>query len=297
MNRVLFITCILLLCISGNTIAKNVEMSFQEALKKNLVTISGLSNGGYIGQCLSLQVHNNTSQPLNLLINPGLIFVPEDTMYQNLVAVGGEILALNPKKDTVISLQTFCGKSYARGPRSNLKYKFWKQGSVKMQAVLGYIREHKIFNYLGQHAVWMFTNRHHITSVSNGYGDENTKKFVAFIAKTVGVPMPEYHVEYKRYDTSLTQPVFSNEVKEYYTEINWNFTTVRNLHIGIFKENGTFYREVHNTENITEKGHSVIVKFYAKQYPDGKYLVRLYDDDNRVYLQKTVIIGTPDYNN
>lgn len=284
------LSLICLYAFSFDALAGKTNMGLKEALKKNLVTIKAIGAGGAIGKCLALNVQNNTNAEMNITVDDALIFTPADDRYQKLVTAGGELLALGAKKEQSLLVQTFCGNRPAHCPKANLAYRFEKQGSKEMCEVVKYIREHKLYDYMGQSAVWMFTNQHPFTAVYNSYRPDQSKLFMEHISKVTKRPIPQYHLKYKK-PVDTTGSTFNTELEEGYVDISWNFSTQRNLHIGIFKENGQFFKSVTDPEVISASGHRVLVKFRPATYKKGTYLVRLYDDDNNVYIQKSFVIG------
>lgn len=283
---------------TADATVKDVLLS--KAIQKKFVQIEAISLGGYRGECLDLKVKNNTSAPLNVYVDPALIFQPSDTSYQDLVAVGGFYLAILPQKDTCAILQTFCGKSYASSPRRNINYKLLRQGDDVMVSVADFIREHKLYNGMGQSAIWSLTNNHSLSTIYSRQDTGLSKELIKMIAKKTGREIPQFYTIHKvNYDAGSDNsrnsnftcaPVFNPEVEKYVVVVEWqNSTSNRNLHVFVLKEDGEVFYE-HNDETITSRGHKATVEFDPKKVPKGKYTVILRDDDNVIYQQNEVLV-------
>jgi hypothetical protein len=271
------------------TKASVMRINLLDAVKKNILSVNAFSNGGHLGECLSLDLKNRTRQNIEVYIEPGLIFVCSDTNMQDLIAVGDMKVTIKPRTDTTLQLQAFCGKSYAHSPNFNISYRFERLGDPKMVSVLKFIKEKKLYDVMGQSAVWMFTNNHSFSRVYDYSRPDLSNEFLQHISKITGKAVPEYHIKTKKPITNK-RLVYNNEVEESYVDISWNFTAKRNLHIAIYNIDGSFHKVVRANEAINKDGHKVIVRFSPMEYKHGSYIVRLYDDDNFVYVEKTIHI-------
>lgn len=269
--------------------AEAKSMSLKKAMKAKVVAIRAVSNGGAVGKCLTLQLINRLNEPLDITVDPGLIFTPCDTNFQHLVAVGGEAIVLQPNERAQLKLQTFCGKSYARGPLPDMQYDFWKQGDSVMIKVSSYITQHLLFNNIGQHAIWTLTNNHPIRTIYDPWRTEASKAMAAYIAELKHVPLPEYYTHYELDNKpGAASPIIYSSGKQY-VDINWKHNEgYRHMYVTVYKENGEVYRQVTGNEVIDREGHKVSVVFDPGVDKPGNYHVELHDDANNVWLRKTV---------
>jgi len=288
MGRTLLLALFALL-IHYEGIAEALNMSLTQALKKKYVQINAVSTGGAQGECLNLSIKNNTSLFINIKIDHALIFRPSDTNYQDLVAAGGNLLALQSKTTKSIQLQTFCGKSYARGPKPNLKYNFYKQGDETMIGVAKLIVEKKLYNSIGQHAIWSLTNNHSLSGIYSARDTGNSKELVKYIAGRTGRPLPQYYTTHNVNTGTTTGAVFNPTIEKYVVVVEWSKPSSRNMHVLVHKENGELFLEEKN-EQISKRGHKVTVELDPKKVAKGKYTVILRDDDNTVYQKNEVYV-------
>ncbi len=270
--------------------ASENRISLKKAMATKLITVNAISTGGYCDKSLKLDLKNNTKSEITIDIDPGLIFRPQDTTFQDLVVLGNESIVLAPSSSKDITLQTFCGKSYARSPYPNHPYHYIKQADSGLIKTLSYVKLRNIDMYLAQKAVWSFTNGYSINSIftyENYRGSEDFVKFVATIKKE---KMPEYFVDYKLNNTAGGRAIIAGQSKVY-ALVHWGLEEgYRNMHLTIFKENGEIYKTIEADQVIDKYGFTVTVQFDPKLDPKGVYLVKVFDDANKVWDQKTVIV-------
>jgi hypothetical protein len=253
--------------------------------------LNAVSNGGYIGKCLTVSLKNNTAVVVKVKVDPALIFVPDEPQYQHLVAVGEEEVLLRPQEQRNVSLQTFCGKASARGPAPNVRYKYWKQGDSTLVLASHYIKEHGLFNDLGQHAVWMFTDKHKLSNVYNPHSKVDGRPFVTYLARITRQKVPQFHTWHKINDGRNSASVYEKKVSKIYVDITWNKESRRNMHVQIYNENNELYRTIETGQVSNSKGeHHVRVALDPAVDPEGFYTVRLKDDENNIWLEKEAIV-------
>ena len=122
----------IIFCACGAVMAKEMRTTLKKGMLSKQLVVAASSNGGHTGKCLKLAITNTSANSLSVFIDPALIFIPEDTIYPNLVTLGNETLALAPSETKVIDLDSYCGKSYAYSPRAKLNYKFASLGDSIM---------------------------------------------------------------------------------------------------------------------------------------------------------------------
>lgn len=264
------------------------------AMKEQKVRVCAEALGGHSKQCLYLNIANNTSVPMNITIDPAMIFRPVDSSQQDLVVMGEQVIVLAPNESKSMSVNAFCGKSYASSPRRNTKFNFLKQGSRGLIEAAKFINRHKLYNYIGQAAVWSFTNN---KSLSNIYStdpayNQLSNELVKLISKMTGKPIPEYNTVLRTYREGASGPVYNPEISRLYVDLNWTNKDLINMHVLVFKSDGTLYKEIKDGERISPKGHSLRVEFDPKKDPHDTYTVCLKDNENYVYLKKRVIVSS-----
>jgi hypothetical protein len=286
-RTVIFFTCFYCLSFAGQAA---VRISLKKALASKLVTVVATSTGGYSEKSLKLGITNNSKSDLNIDIDPGLIFTPEDTSYQHLVVLGNETLAIGPSATKNVALTAFCGKSYARGPMPNLPYRFWLQGDSNMIRTLIYAKTNSVDRSLIQRAVWVFTNGYCLNSIYTSAFPRMSEDFAKYVASLRKARLPEYFSEYQL-ESRMGQPVLVAENAKVFVNMHWGHEGYRHMYLTIYKENGDIYKKIEADQIIDKYGFTVLVEFDTKRDPKGTYTVQLRDDDHKIWDQKKVIIG------
>jgi len=275
-----------------NSVANTGRVSLKKAMLAKSITVNAVSLGGYLGtKNLKLTLTNNTDKELNVDIEPGLIFKPDDTAYQDLVVLGDEHIALAPAAHQDISLQAFCGKSYARGPLRGMNFTFRKQGDSNMVKTLAYIKANNVPPQLAQYAVWTFTNAHCLNTVYDYQQVKTSEGLIRYIATLRKLPVPEFYTQYKL-DSTENRPVIAAGKEKVYVTMHWGNTGYKHMYLTVFKADGSRYKEVEADQVIDKDGYTVVVQFDPKVDPPGNYTVQLHDEYNVVWSQKVVNVGT-----
>ncbi len=282
---------LLLLLISSASFAADMRTTLKRGIFSKQLVVKATSNGGLWANSLKLSITNTSDKNMSVTVDPGLIFVPDDTLYQNLVTLGSETLAIAPSATVDINLHAYCGKSYAFGPKKNLNYKFWKQGDSVMVKTLGYIKTNQVGNSLAQSAVWMFTNGHCLSTVYDHKEPAASENLIKYIAELKKYKIPEVFTELAQNNRPDQPAILENGATKLFVPIKWKNENVRHMRVTILKENGDIYRKIDGHEEINKDGHTVWVEFNSVNDRKGNYFIELKDESSRVWARKQVTIG------
>lgn len=290
-KKVLLIFLVLIFWINGMSYAA-LHISLRKALESKMVNLKAISVGGYCGKCIKLSITNQSKTALDLAIEPALIFRPSDTSYQDLVLLGNESLAIAPGATHDITLQTFCGKSYAHSPVPGIDYTYWKQGEEAMVKTLTYVKDSSIDMWTCQHAVWMFTNHHSLSSVYSYSEPEKSARLVKYIAALKHLPIPDHYTKY-HINEHPHERICDKKIEKQFVELRWGLEH-KHMYLTIYNENGSVYKRLDGGAIVDKYGVRMVVEFDPKKDPKGKYRVELRDDDNVICYNKEVTIGYDD---
>lgn len=254
-----------------------MRMGLKAALSSQSVTLQATGSGQrYYGKGLHLQLKNRSGQPLKLDIDPGLIFRPDDTSYQDLVLPGEQTIVLAANGEAGIDLQSFCGKSYARAPGAHTSFTFQKQGDSAMIRVLQFINKYQLYNSAGQHAVWVLTNDKDLDGIYDPQQPQVSNKLLALLVQLTGKPIPPYFKLY-RLSTVAGEPVLEPRVLKIYSIFEWQLTSTKNLTMGVYDASGELIQPVWDNKPFVKGGYKMTVAFEAENIAPGNYYIRLKD--------------------
>lgn len=274
MQRMLIL--LLLTCLVSIRAMATIERTgLKAAMEKGLVQVKATAaDKGY--RSMKLQVKNNSGKAIQLTVDPGLIFRPADTSYQDLVLPGGDMLVLSGKAQQTLELNSFCGKSDAHSPVRELVYSFDHQGDSSMIKVLQFIAAHKLYDEMGQHAVWALTDRHGLHSVFDPARPELSKELLALLSQVTGRPVPDYY-KYYAIDNTPGHTAFVPKVLKMYARFEWLQETTKVMTLAIYNEAGDIIQPVAENQSFERGGNRVTVEFEAENVKAGKYYIRLTD--------------------
>lgn len=289
MNRLK--SCLLLILLGlglNNATAKSMDVTLTEAIKDNLITITSLSSGqSYNENALSLKIENKGKKTLNITIDPALIFAPEDTSYQDLVVAGNIETTIAPSEIKSITLQTYCGKSYANGPGKDLIYHFKKQADSAMIKTLAFTKRRGMNAEITQKAVWVLTNHHSLNDIYDPSNDIASKELVQFMSRLLGLAVPDYF-NYYVLNKTPEEPVIPKKPLRIYALFKWEMHEADKLSLGVYDEKGNVVQKMFDEQNFNVGGFELNAKFESSNEPSGVYYIRL--SSGKGVLKETKVI-------
>lgn len=282
-------TLVFCLCFSFyDGAAKTKTLSLRKAIAAKLVKIKASGLGSACCKALKLEVESSTRDTLNVQIEPGLFFKPDDSTRQPLVTQGDEILVLNSFEQKSVELYAFCGNSSASCPRKDDGYTFSRQLDTSLVSILRYAKNNKFPLWLSQHSVWMYTNNHTLRSVYMPSYPKESESLIKYIAERRKLPLPTFYIHHS-IDSSGHGPMVRKGHERIYVKMNWSADKIyRNVYVTVYKPDGSIYKSVQNGIVSDKYGSAVIVPFSPLRDKPGKYIVRVHDDAKNILEEKTV---------
>jgi hypothetical protein len=267
------ITCFLFLSVFDSKAA--LKTTLTKALRDGLVSIESKANkNAYNEKGLTLKIENKSREALQLNIDPALIFVPEDTSYQDLVIAGNTITLIEPLKSKTIALQSYCGKSYAHAPQADVVFSFSKQADSNMIKTLEFVRRNGLGNNTAQHAVWVLTNGHDLGSVYDPEQDQASRKLMAFMATLLNTKPPSF---YRQYDINTTpgEAVFIRKTRTIFAAIDWQIDKDQSLTLAAFDGEEKEIQVMFKDREFKAGAYELTTKFESSKLGAGTYFIRL----------------------
>ncbi len=283
------VTLLLTLCIAVAYAGTMSQATMIEALKKELVSINAAaSKESYHDKGLALTIENKTANPIKILIDPAMIFQPEDTTYQDLVLEGQEYLVLSANGKKTINLQSYCGKSYASAPYENIKYNFNKQGDSVMIKTLQQIRKMGINKDIGQKAIWVLTNDHSLSNIYDPTFDKESRSLITFMAKLLGKEKPGYFAFQPVYAIPGATAYKTKSLK-IYADFKWQLPESLAMTLAVYNEQGQVIETAFENREMAKGYYELTASFESINVPAGNYYFRLKEGDNIIKETKVVI--------
>lgn len=263
------------------------RMDLSQAVKQHVITVTAEATGNsYMQQGLKITVKNTGSLNFILVINQGVMFNAKDEGVQPLLLAGEETVSLQPLKEAVINVQTFCANSTASAPAKGQVYEYAGVAEDNLKKLLAFIRQNRMFNELGQNAVWTFTNGHDLNTVYDPANEFASKKLQEFIVPLSGKPAPAYFVKAATI-TTAGQMVYNPKALKIFANFEEKLDAPKKLTLGVYNEQGEMVQPVFENRSFGAAGHRFKVEFEAKNVTAGKYYIRL--KEGETLLRETMV--------
>jgi len=258
-------------------------ISIQDALKKKAisVTISSTGRGSYYGECIKINIKNNTNRKINVEILSGQFLNPDDSTTQRMMIAEQMVIALNQNASQEKSINAFCTQRSHSSTKSTTSYKIGKIAMGTLLSLTKIIEKNRFFSKAGQNAIWCITNNQDIYSI-NGETDNETKILREFVSKATG---QELRKVYKKSPRSSQQETTVKDSVNYYDRDGGIYSLV------MYDEEGeeilVFFKD-----RKKKAGQHTTLTFsltYAS-FPLGTYYIRLTKDNGEVVYNKEVKI-------
>lgn len=268
--------------------AAPLRLNLKVAMDKHLVDISAeATQQGYRGKGLRLKITNKSGSQLNLTMDQGLIFSPEEKSQQDLVLAGGETnLFVQPFKDATLDVQTFCAEAHDAAPTPGTAYTFSKTGDTQLVQVLQYLKRFYMFDALGQSAVWVVTDGYNPATAYDAGRDVQARKLVDFLAGVTGRKADAYFTQYGQ-NTTAGQPVIQPKPLKIVASFEQLLDAPKKLTLGVYDEKGAMIQKVFADQMFGRAGHRFRVEFQSANVEAGRYFIWLKEGES--VLQETVV--------
>jgi len=280
---------LMLLLTTAPTWADNKRINLLEAVEKQMVHYSVTrTKASFNSKGLTVAITNTGKEALVVKIDPAMIFAPEDTTYQDLMLPGNEVLYVGAGRTNTLEVQTYCAKSAARSPGTELKFRFKKQGDSSSIKTLEYMRQISAGQDLAQKIVWFLTDeRKDLSSVYEDNQKEQSLKMIQFLSKLYAIEIPGYRTE-RGIDTTPGAVALSETVLKLHVRMEWEQPGPETLSLSIFNENNEKIASYFEAMAVRKGRAEITASFETISYPKGNYYVRVYNDIGNVIKEVKV---------
>jgi hypothetical protein len=262
--------------------AKDINVSLTEAVRQDLVSISGVASGNPFNEKgLALRIENKSKKTINITIDPALIFTPADSVnYQSLLVAGDITVSVVAAGSQNIVLQSYCGNSEAFVPGKDLKYRLKGQADSTVIKTLAYIKKHNIQVEIAQKAVWVLTNQKPLNTIyapSDDLTSRNLTQYMAVLLKK-GAPAYFKYFELNRephQPGSAVEPIVPAKPLRIYALLKWELKTASALTLAVYDDKGTLQQTLFDNQSFKAGGYELNTKFESAELPSGNYYIRL----------------------
>jgi hypothetical protein len=259
-------------------------LTLSEAMDKGIIKVKVTGAGGYSGKCLEAEIKNIGSKKTEIIIEPGMIFKPEDPDMQNILVVKEVKIPLEKNAIKKVKLTGFCCEASDRSPAGGTMFKPCTNKNNKLSELARFLDKHTYPDDMMQYAVWSVSDN---KSVSHIYNENSTtvKDLREEVCRLTGQKNEWFNTNVTTYTNDEgyieTQPVrITGEIK-----VRIEKPTV--LFQGVYKENGEIAWEPHKVADIGSTGTMTYqFKLKVKGWDKGKYYVKVTSEGNQLLKQE-----------
>ncbi|MCB0508780.1 MAG: hypothetical protein R2739_07290 [Chitinophagales bacterium] len=258
---------LILISSSLETFCKAIPL--QDAIVKKMVhcTITGNDASIHYLEPIIIAVENKGNQTLQLTINSGDLFIPNDEKRQNIIATQAELIVLKPNEKIQKKIRGMCTEQSDMSGNSSIHYSIRPSKNDTLTELANFIAANKFQSAAGQLAVWTIADNSDINTVFSADSTEQEilKKYLAQLTgKTFAVKTNDYKTNY-----------YAPPKSKVSGSIEFNFLDTKDVQVAMFNENGILVREIYNQKNIPPGKHTFQFSYDGSIYTDDIYHIKL----------------------
>ncbi|MEM7105011.1 MAG: hypothetical protein AAF502_17875 [Bacteroidota bacterium] len=270
-NLVLFV---LILCPS---MIFGQRMSLKEAVEKDIVNVEITDNGKSQGEKnISFTINNMTREPVDLLLNAGMLVDPVNPDLQDHVITQSMLVSLEPLEKATYDAYGMCTQGSKGGPKEGDQYIIGGPISEELAKVVKLIERNSYQDGTGQNAVWAITDRANIAGIYDESDPARSKALAEFVADVRGEDVPWYNVVYEEHESD--ERMFTGDVARLDAIFRYSLIATSKITFGIYHPNGEPL-QVYFEDRVRPKGnHRLKFTFEATGIKHGTYHVKLFSE-------------------
>lgn len=279
---ILVIPVLFLVSFSKNN-TQNVNIF--DAIKNKQIEIIAVSNGGYSGKSIVLEIKKLTNIS-SVIIPSGTRFNSEFEYDQDLITIDDEILVLN-SNSTLQTINGFCVQQSNKSPTDLSLFTIAKENDDKIVKVAKHMNNKGFNDHIKQTAIWSASNNRNVSGIYED-GNEKVEELRAYVCTVLGKENVWYNTD-PSYSVDENRNIIQ-ETTRIEGLLSYTVTKTGNMKMEICKENGEVYRTLGGETPVSMLGdYSFNFKLMVKGWKSGKYIVQLKIGDEIIHKEDFVI--------
>ncbi len=256
------------------------EISISEAIKNKMIAIKVKSTSGHTGECLSVRMVNLKNSKLNIIIEPGRMFIPADSNVQNLIVVKRENIELAPNQVKTNKITAVCAQKEDAGPRQDLVFTTGNFGNTDAKKFAEWLDTKAYYNNSNtQNAMWTFTDN---ISPQFSIYSEHDKEMLAYVATVKNL---NYEKLLKKFTSVNSSNSYTPPAKSKFTftsTLNFTVSTPQVLKVELCDKNNALVKQCIAGDTLTLGPNSKRVVITNDDLENGKYYLKVYIDGKMI---------------
>ncbi len=249
------------------------SLTLADALEKGYVSAEITGEGIYSGDCIRVKLTNNYKKDLSVTVPAGQIFEPSDPLLQDIMIAKEEEILVEKGSNRVARLTGYCVEAGDGAPGEGSVFGVGRMATgnlLSFALFLSQKNQHK--NDYAQYAVWAVSDDERL----EGIGDPALAKEVA---KLLGKPEPQYHVQYQQPDQSRLLPGTPVTMQREALSMNglfyYTLDSERPVNFELYNEDDEMIHAFFKNRKQLKGYHKFRFEFEISNLPKGKYSARM----------------------
>lgn len=266
----------LLISITAFRIPASKSFTLIEAINAKTITATITSSGKYSGNCVNIELTNNTNSPLKIIAEGGTKFHPEDEGEQTLIQIEENVIALKPRASYSGKLAAFCTEASDRCPSESSTMTLSKNTNTKFSKLITYLKGKRIPKTTYQDAVWAISDNKSISNISNENAEANN--FRTYMAELTGQKNTWFSSPQNVQVDS--QGNFNYETVNINGELEFDCTRGAKVRQDVMKANGEPMFESEKTMTAQTTHIRYRFRMSVRGWETGDYYIKIHDGNN-----------------
>jgi hypothetical protein len=253
----------------------NQDMRLEQAVKNDLIHLTGTCTGGHSGECLALTLTNQSAGPISTAVPAGWLMQNNDPEAQDLMIVDRQPVELRAGECRTVTCKAYCVESADRSPEAGVGLRSMGLAQPKWVELAEYLLKNPADESNTQSAVWAVANAHDIAAI-----DPSAMTLRKFVAKLTGRNVPWYAKSYAA--PTEERRVFSDAATSVHGEIDFALNTNGVVTVLVHNAQGTLMRAIGKDRHLGPGTYGMEVDLTVQGWPKGTYTIQFFVDDSRL---------------
>ncbi|MFZ4799448.1 MAG: hypothetical protein ACOYMA_18255 [Bacteroidia bacterium] len=286
MKKIIIISLIIFEMVATVKLSFARNISISDAIKSKLISVKVKANGGLGSECLNLKITNLKNRKINIDVEAGRMFIPNDSNVQNLILVKHEVFEINPNQTINKNLNVLCAQKHDNGPSKDLIFKTGNFAIGQPKLFAEWVDKKEYFTSDNvQSAMWVLTDN---SEPSFSIYNEKDKEMLAFVAKAKNWNYDKLLAKFTT--TELPKIVEPARPKFIFSStLTFTISEPQTLRIVLCDKNNQVVQECLKSEILPIGTNVKHIDITNDNFENGKYYLKIFVNDKMIRRREILI--------
>jgi hypothetical protein len=264
----------LLFLINSFEILSQNTIKADSLLKTRTISIQAEGIGGFQGECIMVEVVNNSLNEIYVEIESGRRFVSFDSSEQDILIVKPSFIKIAPRKTKLLKLFGFCCQQKNSAPKKKSKFYHSYMSPKKWQELTNYLNINPSLQISSmQSAIWSMSNDLPVRNIGkNNKMDEELRKQVC---KIKNIEIPWYNITFNESEFQLGDEIDSLKHLLFCATLELKIPHSGLIEIFILDKNNRVVKYLMKDVIVSDGLNSFVLEHNIATLAKGKYKLAL----------------------